>query len=113
MTHYLREHRRYFDLIVSADTLVYFGDLDPRHSRRGRAPCGPRGLLVFTLEHDVRGDEAAGYRLEFHGRYAHRRAYVEQILAAAGLRSQIVEADLRMESGAPVAGLVVRAKLES
>jgi predicted TPR repeat methyltransferase len=67
------------------------------------------GRLIFTLERVVRAAEDVDYRLEFHGRYAHSRAYVERILAAAGLRSQIAEADLRMESGLPVAGLVVRA----
>ena len=51
----------------------------------------------------------AGYRLEFHGRYAHTRGYVERILSRNGFRPVIAEADLRMESGAPVAGLVIRA----
>jgi predicted TPR repeat methyltransferase len=43
-----------------------------------------------------------------HGRYSHARAYVERVLTAAGLQPWIVPAELRMESGSPVAGLVVR-----
>ena len=70
----------------------------------------PGGLVVFTLEHAVGAAEDAGYRLEFHGRYAHRRPYVERTLAAAGLVPEIAEADLRLESGMPVAGLVVRGR---
>ena len=39
----------------------------------------------------------------------HGRAYVERLLARCGLEAEIVHADLRMEAGKPVAGLVVRA----
>jgi len=108
LTQYLGDNRGRFDLIVSADTLVYFGDLEPVVSAAAGA-LRSKGFLIFTLEHAVGAADGVGYRLEFHGRYAHRRAYVERILAAAGLRSHIAEADLRMESGTPVAGLVVRA----
>jgi predicted TPR repeat methyltransferase len=108
LTQYLGDHRGRFDLIVSADTLVYFGDLEPVVSAAAGA-LRFTGLLIFTLEHAVGAAEGVDYRLEFHGRYAHARAYVERVLAAAGLRPQIAVADLRMESGLPVAGLVVRA----
>ena len=112
LTRYLEEHRSEFDLIVSADTLVYFGDLEPvAAAAAGALRAG--GLVIFTLEHAVgAAEEDAGYRLEFHGRYAHRRPYVEQTLAAAGLVPETAEADLRMESGMPVAGLVIRATKE-
>ena len=66
----------------------------------------PSGVLAFTLEHAV--DAADGYRLELHGRYSHGRRYAEQTLLAAGLRPQSSCAELRMESGSPVAGLVMR-----
>jgi len=69
----------------------------------------PRGLLVFTLEHAV-GNGDVDYRLQPHGRYSHGRGYVERLLTSAGLRPKIVEAELRMEAGAPVPGLVVRAE---
>jgi predicted TPR repeat methyltransferase len=107
LTEYLRSSQEAFDLILSADTLVYFGGLEDVVAA-GAGALRPGGLLIFTLEHAA-GDEAKGYRLELHGRYAHTRGYVEQLLAAAGLASDIAEAHLRMESGTPVAGLVVRA----
>ena len=106
LTEYLHEHRDAFDLIVSADALVYFGALDGVIAAAAQA-LRPNGLLVFTLEHAV-GDGVA-HRLEMHGRYSHGRAFVEQLLASTGLQPKIIEAELRMEAGVPVRGLVVRA----
>ena len=63
---------------------------------------------MFTLEHAVGAAADIDWRLELHGRYSHARAYVERVLAASGLQPWIVPAELRMESGAPVAGLVIR-----
>jgi predicted TPR repeat methyltransferase len=107
LTAYLRDHAHAFDLIVSADTLVYFGSLDDVLDAAAKA-LRPGGLLIFTLEHAV-GEEALEYRLELHGRYVHARAYVERVLAGVGLHADIAYADLRLEAGVPVAGLVIRA----
>ena len=107
LTDYLRDNSEAFDLIVAADTLVYFGDLESVLAAAARA-LRPKGLLVFTLEH-VGGEVDVDYRLELHGRYSHAGAYVDRVLAFAGLQPEIAHAELRMESGAPVAGLVIRA----
>ena len=108
ITEFLGGNREAFDVIVSADTLVYFGDLAGALSAAAGS-LRPNGILVFTVEHALGADAGAGYRLERHGRYSHTRPYVERLLARAGLDPTIAEAELRMESGAPVAGLVVRA----
>jgi predicted TPR repeat methyltransferase len=107
LTEYLSHNREAFDLIVSADALVYFGDLEGVVTAAADA-LRPNGLLVCTLEHAA-GPADAGYRLEWHGRYSHGRAYVERLLVRCGLGPEIVHADLRMEAGKPVAGLVIRA----
>ena len=112
LTAYLRCHEDAFDLIVSADALVYFGALDVVLDAAARA-LRPDGLLLFTLEHAVSAGEGVPYRLETHGRYSHERASVERLLAAVGLQAEVFPADLRMEAGAPVAGLVVRARKPS
>jgi len=104
LTAYLRDHREAFDLIVSADTLVYFGDLTDVIAAGTRA-LRTDGLFVFTLEHAI--DDDTTYRLERHGRYSHGENRVRELLAAAGLRPTIARAELRMEAGVPVAGLVV------
>jgi predicted TPR repeat methyltransferase len=108
LTEYLTDNRDAFDLIVSADTLVYFGDLEGVLGAAAAA-LRPNGLLVFTVEHAVGAPPEVDHRLELHGRYSHARSYVERLLAAARLHVEIAHAELRMESGAPVAGLVIRA----
>jgi predicted TPR repeat methyltransferase len=95
-----------FDLVVSADTLVYFGPLNVVVSAAAQA-LRPDGRLIFTVEELVGEGHDAGYSLGTSGRYCHSNAYLERVLEDAGLRSEIVPAELRLEGGEPVAGLVV------
>jgi hypothetical protein len=94
-----------FDLIVSADTLVYFGDLKGVIAALAGA-LRPNGLVMFTLEQAVGNSAGVDYRLELHGRYSHDQVYLERLLTLSGLQSKIIHADLRTEAGAPVRGLV-------
>ena len=107
VTEFLRARREALDVMVSADTLVYFGDL-LEFCEAAASALRPSGLLVFTLEHAVGGDNI-DYRLELHGRYSHSDEYVLRVLEEAGLSVHIQRAELRTEAGEPVAGLVVRA----
>jgi predicted TPR repeat methyltransferase len=108
LTAYLEEHRSSFDLIASADTILYFGALE-RVLGAAAGALKPGGLLVITLEASM---EAGGtYRLNAHGRYSHTASYASATLAAAGLRTLGMEdAVLRKEAGEPVAGFVVSAR---
>jgi predicted TPR repeat methyltransferase len=108
LTEYLRDHTEAFDLIVSADALVYFGDLKGVIAALAGA-LRPNGLVVFTLEQAVGNSVGVDYRLELHGRYSHDQVYVERLLTSSGLQSKIIHADLRTEAGAPVQGMVIRA----
>ena len=72
-----------FDLIISADTLVYFGALEAVFDAAYRA-LRPDGLLIFTVEEAGDDQPETGYRINPHGRYSHSRAYVESALTAAG-----------------------------
>jgi predicted TPR repeat methyltransferase len=103
---YLAERPSAYDLIVSGDTFVYFGDLQPVLAAAARA-LRPGGWLVFSLERS--GDEAShGYRLHPHGRYSHTRAYVVETLTRARLEPADVRAEtLRKEAGRPVGGWIV------
>jgi predicted TPR repeat methyltransferase len=110
LTGYLAASRERFDLIVSADTLVYFGDLGPV-LRAASEALRPGGWLAFTLERADDLDPATGWRLDPCGRYSHAPAYVDATLRAATLTPALAEPVVpRMEAGAPVAGLVVVAR---
>lgn len=106
LTAYLQDHEAAFDVIVSADTLVYFGVLDEVIAAASRA-LRPGGLLIFTVEESAA--DAGDFCIETHGRYAHAAHYVDRVLRRVHLDPTMVRADLRMESGVPVAGLAVRA----
>jgi predicted TPR repeat methyltransferase len=107
LTAYLRGFTGAFDVIVSADTLVYFGPLEEVVAAAENALRGG-GRLIFTVE-ELRGaGHETGYAISPNGRYRHARAYVERVLAEGSLLSETVPAELRLEAGEPVPGLVVR-----
>jgi predicted TPR repeat methyltransferase len=107
LTRWLEDHPDRYDLIVSADTLVYFGGLE-RVLRAAYWALAPAGGLVFTLEQSA---EASGFRINPSGRYAHGGDYVQTALVADGWRMLALErAELRTERGRPVAGWLVVAQ---
>ena len=109
LTEYLGSQANAYDLIVSADTLVYFGALDSVLNNAAQA-LKPEGLLAFTVEQMLAEahDPAQPFHLNSHGRYSHNRDYLERCLAEAGLNLCCLESDvLRQEQGKPVAGWVV------
>jgi predicted TPR repeat methyltransferase len=106
---YLDSHPAAFDVVISADTLCYFGVLDQVAAAAQRA-LRDGGHLVFTVE-ALPDDDRADHRLLLHGRYAHARAYLRSVLDAAGFAWQRIVADvLRSEGGVPVRGWVVSAR---
>ena len=105
---FLTERPARFDVIASADTLCYFGDL-ASVGQAARAALRPQGWLAFTLES---ADDIDTYRINPHGRYSHARAYVTRVLVLARFeRVSIEPASLRLELGKPVGGWVVRAQV--
>ena len=81
ITLWLEQHPRSYDVVLSADTLVYFGELLPV-LRASHAVLRPGGWVGFTLEASLGGE--SGFELTPSGRYRHRQDYVEQALEAAG-----------------------------
>jgi len=109
LTAYMRERPKAFDLIVSADTLVYFGALDEALAAAAGA-LRPGGLLVFTVERAPDATKTE-HLLNPHGRYSHREDYLRRSLAEAGLGAlSLAPAHLRFENKVPVDGLVVTAR---
>jgi predicted TPR repeat methyltransferase len=108
LTAYLQTVPGAYDVIVSADTLVYFGPLEEVAAAAAGA-LRPGGRLIFTVEELADAHPATGYTISPHGRYSHTRDYVEGVLRSVDLVPEIVGAELRLEAGTPVAGLVVQA----
>jgi predicted TPR repeat methyltransferase len=110
LTAWLATQANACDLIVSADTLVYFGELVPILS----AACGairPGGLLIFTLEKTDTTENVSGYRLDPSGRYSHTDEYVTSALAQTGLQLEGIDCVvLRQERAQDVAGMLVTAR---
>jgi predicted TPR repeat methyltransferase len=100
-----------FDLIVSADTLCYFGALEQALAGAERA-LRPGGRVVFTVERAA--EDVTDYHLDSTGRYTHAENYVRQVLAASGLDEIAVEyVELRRERGQEVQGLLASARRAS
>ncbi|HET8706931.1 MAG TPA: tetratricopeptide repeat protein [Pseudomonadales bacterium] len=110
LTHFIDAHPGEYDVILSADTLVYFGDLSAVMTAAKRAlkpNATVKAQLLFTVE-AVPDACDQNYLINPHGRYAHRAAYLEQVVRQAGFTQiNIDNVILRMESGSPVRGFLV------
>ncbi|MEZ4647988.1 MAG: tetratricopeptide repeat protein [Candidatus Eisenbacteria bacterium] len=123
---YLGGHPSAFDLVVAADTLIYFGALSEFFGGVART-LRPGGLFVFTAEAagaagatdaDAASanatDPAPGYLLSPSGRFAHAKQYLLETLAGAGLETlDVRRAVLRTEVSRGVQAWVVLARRTS
>jgi predicted TPR repeat methyltransferase len=108
LTAFLSERPGRYHAIVSADVLIYFGELRPVF-KAAAAALHTGGLLVFSVE--THADDGPGYQLAIHGRYSHSAAFVKQVLTESGLQLLQLESQvLRTELLEPVHGLVVVAR---
>ena len=111
LTEHLRQHPHSYDLVVSADTLIYFGELTEVLAAAAAA-LRPRGALIFTVERAEPGEAESGYRLRPSGRYCHTQDYVATALARAGFTdAHITEVSPRKEVQRWVPGWLVRGRL--
>jgi predicted TPR repeat methyltransferase len=113
LTAYLEGLDQGCDLVISADTLCYFGRLEAVSNAAHKA-LRPQGWLVFTVESLVDAESKEEFHLNPHGRYSHRRDYVEAVLRAAGFaRVDSDSVQLRHESGLPVHGWLISAQRQA
>jgi len=92
-----------YDLIVSADTMIYLGDLAPTFfGAANRLVTG--GFYIFACESKT-GD---GWEQTPAKRFRHSENYLREVAARAGLSFvALMECTLRSESAEPVAGFAV------
>jgi predicted TPR repeat methyltransferase len=106
ITAYLGKTAETYDLVVSSDVLIYFGDLSPVFAGAARV-LRSGGRLAFSVE------QATGTQpvLTTSGRFAHGRSYLRKALSKAGFSVvSITPTILRKEYEVPVKGLVVVAR---
>ena len=109
LTAFLRERPDAFDLVVSADTLNYFGELGGV-AQAVHDALRAGGSFVFTLEALAAGEHGT-HKLQDNGRYAHDGVHARRAFEAAGLQVDApVEAVLREEKQLPVRGWLVVAR---
>jgi predicted TPR repeat methyltransferase len=102
---FLGARRNRYDAIVSADTLVYFGDLEPP-LKAAREALRAGGVLIVTLEASS-APSPADFKLETHGRYTHSESYVRRSAESAGLHLEALRNEvLRQEQGRDVPGFL-------
>jgi predicted TPR repeat methyltransferase len=91
------------ELILSADAMIYVGDLLPVLKEAARV-LADGGLLAFTLERH----EGEGVLMGEGLRYTHSESYVRTAIESAGLALlQLAHQSTRNEKGAPVPSLIV------
>ena len=107
ITEYLLTTTQVFDLIISADTLVYFGDLADVVGASARC-LADTGWLLFSVEKLDNENTDDPYRLNPNGRFSHQYEYLQQTLIESGFRIECIQdAILRKELGNPVNGYLV------
>ena len=106
LTAFIATQSAIYDVIISADTLVYFGDLSEVSNAAAQALL-PEGHFIFTVE---RSDQplAQGFSIHAHGRFSHAEDYVRRVLQSAGLIiKKLDQVMLRYEKGNEVGGFLV------
>jgi predicted TPR repeat methyltransferase len=94
-----------YDVVLAADVFVYFGRLENVFMHVKRL-LRAGGRFAFSIE--ALDAEDADYRLNPSARFAHSPRYVERLAADAGLTLAVTQpAQLRLEHGEPVSGILV------
>lgn len=99
----LRDAPAGYDLLISADVIIYMGDLQPVFEAATTA-LRPGGRFAFTVEAGS-GDR---YELRKNRRYTHAKPYLQHLAAMYGFAEETFDTVvLRLEAEKPVAGYLV------
>jgi predicted TPR repeat methyltransferase len=94
---------RRYDLILSADTMIYLGDLAPTFAGVANRLV-PGGFYIFAVE----SKSGEGWEQTPANRFRHSESYLRGETARAGLCFvDLMETVLRREADEPVAGFVL------
>ena len=112
LVEYMTHHPQNYDVILSAATLIHFGDLRPVFQSAART-IRPAGRFIFTLFPGP-DDAANGISISLHhghaegGCYLHSRPYLHQCADETGWQVELIqEAIHEFDRGNPVSALVI------
>uniref|UniRef100_A0A7S4SZQ1 Methyltransferase domain-containing protein n=1 Tax=Ditylum brightwellii TaxID=49249 RepID=A0A7S4SZQ1_9STRA len=98
------EQQETFDLIIAADVLVYFGELETILDTFSKL-SSTGSSLIFSCERTTQDQAPLGYRLQESGRFAHSKDYVIDTATSKGYKISFYEEIIpRMEKGEEVRG---------
>lgn len=99
---YLQAHTKEFDLVLAADVLVYFGELEALLQGAKQA-LKVGGLFAFNVELGAKSD----FVLTSSGRFAHDQAYLERLAREFGFEICLLKEEvLRYQDNEPVHGYI-------
>ena len=103
ITPWLQSQGDNYDLILAADVLEYFGDLNDLFAATRRR-LNDNSRFAFSVE----ASESPEYTLTVSGRYAHHADYIAECATKSGLKIDSLSREtLRLEYAKPVSGLIV------
>ena len=112
LTGFMQKAEDNYDLIISADTLIYFGELQAAIDAASKLQS-PGAWLAFTVEKHPDGSNTADYQINTNGRYSHSTDYVKSVCEKGGYRVEKFDPITpRMEGGKPVPGALILAVRE-
>ena len=95
-----------FDLVVCADTLIYFGAQDEAVAAAHRC-LRPNGVFAFTVE-ALPEETSTPFRINGQGRYAHAGGYLRETMESSGFSAvECKPIVVRKEVGNAVKGYLI------
>lgn len=107
---FMQQNKASFDLIVSADVLIYIGDIQELVESIFSA-LRQNGILAISAECMEPNQSSDTFALHPSGRYQHSINYLKQLLEDAGFSvKKITACILRTEFEVPIAGWIIIAE---
>lgn len=102
----LKQINHLYDLIIMADVLVYYGELN-KVMLDVKNNLSPHGYVVFSIELDTESNVSQNYKLQDNGRFVHSTAYIEQLMRESSLKIIATqELKLRKQNNSYVPGAI-------
>lgn len=111
LTHFLKNKKSTYDLVIAGDVFVYIGDLAPLFSEISTA-LREKGFLVFNAEIEI--NEESDFKINQSGRFLHHKKYLEILAANNNFSVAFYQTSItRTQNNEPVYGHIFVLKKDS